>query len=133
MARPILLLLIPLTVLAAGCASSASGPPLEPGRVTETEVAIRGAENAGAAERAPDLLARAQKALANARQASNLGNGAEAHAQLEEANAFASAAEARARAESSHAEAARLKQEADQLEAKIKQLREQTQAEGRSQ
>jgi hypothetical protein len=101
--------------------------------VTETEVAIRAAENAGAPDLAPDLLARAQKALANARQASNVGNGAEARAQIEEANAFAHAAEARARAESSHAEAARLKQQADDLEAKIKQLREQTEAEGRSQ
>jgi hypothetical protein len=133
MKRPILLLLVFLTVLAAGCASSASGPPLDPARVAETEVAIRGAENAGAAERASDLLARAQKALANARQASTQGNYAEARAQLEEAKAFAGAAEARARAEKARAEAARLKQQADELEAKTKQLREQAQAEGRNQ
>lgn len=133
MKRPILLLLVPLTVLAAGCASSAKGPPLDPARVTEAEAAVRGAENAGAGELAPDMLVRAQKALATARQALNQGNGAEARAQLDEATAFAAAAEARARAEKARAEAARLKQQADELEAKTRQLREQAQAEGRNQ
>jgi hypothetical protein len=132
MKRPILLLLVPLTVLTAGCASSASGPPLDQARVTETEVAIRGAENAGAVELAPDLLARARLALANARQASAQGNGAEARAQIDEARAFAAAAEAHARAEKTRADAARLKQQADELEAKTRQLRDQAQAEGRN-
>ena len=122
MRRPIPVIFILLTSLAAGCSSTASGPPPEPGKVTETEVAIRAAENAGASEGAPDLLDRARKSLANARQAATAGNGAEARAQLEEAKAFAAAAEARARAEKARAAAARLKDEADQLEARVKQL-----------
>lgn len=127
MKRPILLSVVSISVLTVACATSApSGPPPDPARFTETEVAIRVAENAEASQRAPELLERSRKAFANARQAATAGNGPVAKAQLDEAKAFAAAAEARARTEKARAEAARLKEEADQLEAKILVLKAQS-------
>ena len=131
MRRPVLRLVLPILILACGCASTASGPPVDPSRVTETEVAIRSAQNAGAAESASDLLNRAQQALVAARRASSEGNNAEAAARLDEARAFAAAAEAKARTEKARSEAARARQQADDLEARTRQLREQARAEGR--
>ena len=131
MKRPILWLALPILGLAIGCASTTSGPPLDPARVTETEVAIRAAENAGAGQYAADLLGRAHQALAAARRASSEGNNAEATVRIDEARAFAGAAEARARAEKARAEAARARHEADELEARTRQLKEEARAEGR--
>ena len=131
MKRSILRLALPILGLAIGCASTTGGPPLEPARVTETEVAIRAAENAGAAERAADLLGRAQEALVAARRASSEGNNAEASVRIDEARAFAAAAEARARAEKARAEAAHARQQADELETRIRQLKEEARSEGR--
>jgi hypothetical protein len=107
--------------LAAGCASS--GPPASPALLAETEAAVQRAEAAGAAERAPDLLAKARRAWDEGRLASSRGEGTTAIRRLEEAREYARAAEARASAEKMRSEAATLKQQADELEAKTRQMR----------
>ncbi len=131
MKRSMFWVALPILGLAAACASTTAGPPLDPGRVTETEVAIRAAENAGAGQRAVDLLSRAQAALAAARRASAEGNNAEANARIDEAKAFAAAAEAKARSEQARAEAVRERQQANELEARTQQMRDEARAEGR--
>jgi predicted lipid-binding transport protein (Tim44 family) len=115
-------LLCVLVPLVSGCASS--GPPVATAQMTETELAIRSAENAGAAEGAPDFLDRAQKAFAAARAASARGDYEESRRLLEEAKAYAGAAEARSSAEKLKRQAADLRQQADELESKAKQLKE---------
>jgi hypothetical protein len=110
--------------LIAGCASS--GPPATPALLAETEAAVRRAEAAGAAERAPDLIGKARRAWDEGRLASSRGEGTTATRRLEEAREYAEAAEAKANAERMRAEAATLKQQADELEAKTRQLRGQT-------
>lgn len=117
--------------VAAGCASSPSAPAVDPARMTETEVAIRSAENAGAAQGAPEFFDRAQKALVSARQAATRGDNVAARAHLDEANAFAAAAQARARAEKSRTEAARAKQQADELDARVRELQQEARSQGR--
>jgi len=115
-------LLFALVPLVFGCASS--GPPVATAQMTETEMAIRSAQNAGAAEGAPDFLDRAQKALAAARQASTRGDYDESRRLLDEAKAYAAAAEARSNAEKLKRQASDLRQQADELESKAKQLKE---------
>jgi hypothetical protein len=122
MKRPALLLLA--TAFLAACASS--GPPVAPALLADTEAAVRRAENAGARERAADLLAKSQRAWDEGRAASSRGDGETARRRLEEARAYAAAAEAQARAETMKSEAASLRRQADELEAKTRQLREQS-------
>ncbi|MDQ5856899.1 MAG: DUF4398 domain-containing protein [Acidobacteriota bacterium] len=115
-------------LLAAGfavnCASS--GPAVAPAMVAQTEAAIRRAETAGAGQRAPDLLAKARRAWDEARLASSRGDGEIARRRYVEAEEYAQAAEAKANAERIKSEAAMLRQQADDLEAKTRQLREQS-------
>lgn len=111
-----------LGVLAAGCASS--GPPVEQKLMTDTELAIRNAESAGAPERAPDLLSKSRRSFEAARKASAAGDEEEARQRLAEATAYAAAAESRAKAEKLKADAARVRREAEELEMKTKQIRE---------
>jgi hypothetical protein len=107
------------TGLLAGCAS-AGGPPVAVAEVTEAEAALRRAEEAGAAERAPELFEEARIALSAAQRAS----GDEARQRLLEARDYAAAAEAQARAERLQSEAARLRQEADSLETRADEIRD---------
>ena len=111
-------------LFAVGCASS--GPPVAPAMVAETEAAVRRAESAGAGERAPDLLAKARRAWDEARLASSRGDGETARRRFVEAQEYAQAAEAKANAERMKSEAALLRQQADELEAKTRELREQS-------
>ena len=120
--RRTLVLFLVFGLLAAGCASS--GPPVPPAQLTETEAAIRSAENAGAATAASELLDHANKALAAARAAASRGDNDEVRRQLEEAHAYALAAEARSNAERLRRQAAELRSQADELESKAKQLQE---------
>jgi len=122
MRRAALLLLA--TAFLAGCASS--GPPVAPALLADTEAAVRRAESAGARERAGDLLAKARRAWDEGRTASSRGDGETARRRLEEARAYAAAAEAQANAERMKSEAASLRQQADELELKIRQLREES-------
>lgn len=115
------LLLILAASLAAACASS--GPPASPALLAESEDAVRRAEAAGAGERAPDLLAKARKAWDEGRLASGRGEGTLAIRRLEEAREYARAAEAQANTERMRSEAAALKQQADELEARTRQIR----------
>ena len=115
------LLLILVASLAAACASS--GPPASPALLAESEDAVRRAEAAGAGERAPDLLAKARKAWDEGRLASGRGEGTLAIRRLEEAREYARAAEAQANTARMRSEAAALKQQADELEARTRQIR----------
>lgn len=105
--------------LLAGCASA--GPPVEPQKVAEAEAAIEAAEEAGAAEYAPELLRLAREAYLGAENSNNEF----ARQHLAEAEAYAEAARAKARAERLKADAARMAQEADDLEARATRFREQ--------
>ena len=96
-----------------------------PALLADTEAAVRRAENAGARERAADLLAKSQRAWDEGRAASSRGDGEQPRRRLE-SPAYAAAAEARARAEAMKSEAASLRQQADELEAKTRQLRDQS-------
>jgi hypothetical protein len=111
-----------MTLLAAGCASTS--PAVPAAQMTETEAAIRSAENTGAAEGASDLLLRSKAAMAAARQAASKGQNEEAQRQIAEARAFAAAAQARARAETVKSQATEIARQADELESKAKQLQE---------
>ena len=115
------LLLILVASLAVACASS--GPPASPALLAEVEAAVRRAEAAGASERAPDLMAKARRAWDEGRLASGRGEGTLAIRRLEEAREYARAAEAQANAERIRTEAATLKQQADELEARTRQIR----------
>jgi hypothetical protein len=115
------LLLLLVASLAAACASS--GPPPTPALLAEAEDAVRRADAAGAGERAPDLLAKARKAWDEGRLASGRGEGTLAIRRLEEAREYARAAEAQANTERMRSEAAALKQQADELEARTRQIR----------
>lgn len=122
MRKPALLLLSAL--FAVNCASS--GPPVAPAMIAQTEAALRRAEAAGAGERAPDLLTKARRAWDEARLAASRGDGEIARRRYVEAEEYAQAAEAKANAVRMQNEAAHLRQQADELEAKTRQLREQS-------
>src|SRR5688500_5584239 len=109
---------------AVNCASS--GPPVAPAMVSETEAAVRRAEAAGAGQFAPDLLGKARRAWDEARLASSRGDGEVARRRYVEALEYAEAAEAKANAERMKSDAAALRQQADELEAKTRRLREQS-------
>lgn len=114
-------ILLAAAAVTAACASS--GPPASPALHAEVEAAVRRAEAAGAGERAPDLLAKARRSWDEGRLASGRGEGTTATRRLEEAREYARAAEAQANAERTRSEAAALKQQADELEAKTRQIR----------
>jgi Domain of unknown function (DUF4398) len=116
-----LVLAVVVVALCAACASS--GPPASPALLAETEAAVRRAEAAGAGERAPDLLAKARRAWDEGRLASGRVEGTVAIRRLEEAREYARAAEAQANAERLRHDVATLKQQADELEAKTRQIR----------
>ncbi len=124
MLGPILVLAI--SSLAIGCASKVA--PVTPAQLAETEATIRGAESAGAFERAPDLLQKSRQALGATQQASGKGDHAVARKHLLETTTYAEAARARAEAEQKKGEAAVLRQQADELEVKAQALRKQLQA-----
>jgi predicted ArsR family transcriptional regulator len=111
------LILVTAAIL-TGCASA--GPPVAVAEVTEAETAIRRAEEAGADQRAPELLNEARDAMDAARRVS----GEEARQRLLEARGYAAAAEARARSERLQREAARLRREADDLERRADEIRD---------
>lgn len=115
---------IPTSILLltlAGCATGgSSGPALGAAEIAEVETAIRAAEEAGAAERASELLDESRLALAAARRTS----GDEARQRLLEARGYAAAAEAQARAERLRRDAERLRREADDLERRAEDIRE---------
>lgn len=115
------LVLLTAAALAVACAST--GPPASPALVAEAEAAVRRAEAAGAAERAPDLYAKAQRAWDEGRLASSRGEGTVAIRRLEEAREYARAAEAQAQAARLASEAAILRQQADELESRTRQIR----------
>jgi multidrug resistance efflux pump len=115
------LVLAVVAALSVACASS--GPPASPALLAETEAAVRRAEAAAAGERAPDLMAKAQRAWDEGRLASGRGEGTIAIRRLEEAREYARAAEAQANAARLASEVATLKQQADELEAKTRQMR----------
>ena len=94
--------------------------------VAQTDAAVLRAETAGAAQLAPDLLAKARRARDEAKTASSRGEGEVARRRFVEAEEYAQAAEAKANAERLKSEAAMLRQQADELEAKTRQLREQS-------
>lgn len=118
-----LILFIGIVNLAVGCASS--GPPVSPAQLAETEATIRSAESAGAFEQAPDLLQKARQALSAAQQASGRGDHAIARDHLLETVTYAEAARARAETERKKRESAMVRQQADELEAKVKLLQKQ--------
>ena len=122
MRKPALFVLA--AIFAVSCASS--GPPVAPAMVAQTEAAVRRAETAGAAQFAPDLLAKARRAWDEAKVASSRGEGEIARRRYVEAEEYGQAAEAKANAERLKSEAAVLRQQADELEAKTRQLREQS-------
>jgi hypothetical protein len=113
--------LLTAALIAAACASS--GPPVSPTLVTESEAAVRRAEAAGAGQMAPDLMAKARRAWDEGRAASSRGEGTVATRRFEEAREYARAAEMRATAEKTRGDAAALKQQADELEARTRQMR----------
>lgn len=119
-------LIIAISCIAMGCASSVT--PVTPGQLAETEAAIRSAESVGAFERAPDLLQKSRQALSAAQQASGRGDHKIARHHLLETTAYAEAAQARAEAERKKSEAATVRQQADELEAKVQQLQKQSQS-----
>ena len=118
-----LTLVIAVTSIAMGCASS--GSPVGPAQLAETEATIRSAEAAGAFERAPDLLQKARQAYSAAQQASGQGEHEAVRSHLLEATTYAEAARARAQTERLKNDASTLRQQTDELEAKVKQLEEQ--------
>lgn len=115
--------LVLLTAVAFAVACASTGPPASPALVAEAEAAVRRAEAAGAAERAPDLYAKAQRAWDEGRLASSRGEGTVAIRRLEEAREYARAAEAQAQAARLASEAAVLRQQADELESRTRQIR----------
>src|SRR5687767_9647336 len=117
---------LPLLAAAFALNCAPSGPPPPPAIVAQTEAALRRAEAAGASQRAPDLLSKARRAWDEARMASSRGEGETARRRYVEAEEYAQAAEAKANAERWKSDAAVLRQQADELEAKTRQLREQS-------
>ncbi len=111
--------------VSAGCASI--DPPVMSKQMTETEAALQSAETAGALNHAPDLLAKAREAFIASRESAARGDDEEAYRKALEAKAYAEAAEGRVKAEGLKKEEATVRQQADELEAKAKQLREQAQ------
>ena len=114
-----------LSFIAIGCASGVS--PVTPAQLAETEATIRSAESAGAFERAPDLLQKARQALGSAQQASGRGDHKMAREYLLETTTYADAARAQAETEGKKSEASMVRQQADELEAKVTQLQKQLQ------
>lgn len=118
-------LVIAIACFAISCASS--GAPVSPVQLAETEATIRSAESAGAFERAPDLLQKARQALSAAQQASGRGDHKIARKHLIETTTYAEAARVRVQAEQKKGEAAMVRQQADEIEVKVKALQKQLQ------
>lgn len=118
-------LVIAIAGIATGCASS--GPPVSQAQLAETEATVRSAESAGAFERASDLLQKARQALSAAQQASGRGDHAIAREHLLETTAYAEAARGRAEVEGKKKELSMVRQQADELDAKVKQYQKQLQ------
>lgn len=116
---------IALSFMASGCASSVS--PVTPEQLAETEATIRSAESAEAFDRAPDLLQKVRQALGSAQQASGRGGHRIAGDHLVEATTYAEAAQAKAQTEQKKSEASTMSQQANELEAKVKQQQKQLQ------
>jgi len=106
-----------------GCPAAQRSDVVQHTLLAETEAAVRRAEAAGAGERAPDLLAKARRAWDEGRLASGEAQGTTAIRRLEEAREYARAAEAAANAGRMRNEAESLKQQADELEARTRQIR----------
>ncbi len=119
-------LILAVSSLALGCASK--GAPVTPAQLADTEATIRSAEAAGAFERAPDLLQKSRQALGAAQQASGKGDHAVARERLLETTTYAEAARARAEAEQKKGESAMVRQQADEIEVKAKEVQQQLQA-----
>ena len=118
-------LILALSAIALGCASK--GSPVTPAQLADTEATIRSAEAAGAFERVSDLLQKVWQAFGAAQQASGRGDHERARKHLLETTTYAEAAQARAETEGKKSEASMVRQQADELEAKVKLLREQLQ------
>jgi hypothetical protein len=116
---------ITLSFITGGCASK--GSPVTPAQLADTEATIRSAESAGAFERAPDLLQKARQALGAAQQASGKGDHMVARDHLLETKTYAEAARAKAQTEQKKNEASTVRQQANELEAKVKQQQKQLQ------
>ena len=116
---------IVISCSAIGCASKVA--PVTPAQLAETEATVRGAESAGAFERAPDLLRKSRQALSAAQQATGKGDHTVARKRLLETTTYAEAARARAEAEQKKGEAATVRQQADEIEAKAKAMQQQLQ------
>jgi Domain of unknown function (DUF4398) len=105
---------------ATGCASS--GPKIADTEVSDTELAIRAAENATATQHAKDLLDRAHVALSTAQNDRARGDNYHARAHLEEARAAAEAAESQARSVQVAEQAAVLQRQLDDLDKRIREF-----------
>ena len=110
---------------ATGCASS--GPKVADTEVSDTELAIRAAENATATQHAKDLLDRARIALSAAQSDRARGDNDHARAHLEEARAAAEAAESKARSVQVVEQAAALQKQLDELDKRIREFNTQAQ------
>lgn len=111
--------------LATACASS--GPRVADTEVSDTELAIRAAENATATQHARDLLDRARIALSAAQSDRAHGDNNHARARLEEARAAAEAAESKARSVQVAEQAAALQIQLDDLDRRIREFNAQAQ------
>jgi hypothetical protein len=110
---------------ATGWASS--GPKVADTEVSDTELAIRAAENATATQHAKDLLDRARIALSAAQSDRARGDNDHARAHLEEARAAAEAAESKARSVQVVEQAAALQKQLDDLDKRIREFNAQAQ------
>lgn len=121
--------LVWITVVAAGVSAGCASIdlPTVSKQMTEAEATIRSAETAGALDHAPDLLAKAREAFIASREAVARGDNGEAYRRALESKAYAEASEGRVKAERLKKEAATVRQQADELEAKEKKLRERLQ------
>ena len=113
-------LVIALSSIAMGCASG--GPPVTPAELADTEAVIRSAESAGALEYSPDLLQKARQAYSAAQQAVGRGDHEAVRRHLLETTTYAEAARGQAQAERLKNNASTLRQQTDELEAKVKQI-----------
>jgi hypothetical protein len=115
-------LLVAVIGLGAACAAVIS-PAMTNQQMAEAELAIRRAEREGASGSAPDLLTMAREALDNGRQSAVRGDREKAQARFLEAKAYAEAAESKTRFARADGQAKQVTKEADDLEAKAKELR----------
>jgi hypothetical protein len=121
--------LVWITLIAAGVSAGCASIdlPTVSKQITEAEATIRSAETAGALNDAPELLAKAREAFIASREAVARGDREEAYRKALESKAYAEASEGRVKAESLKKEAVTVRQQAEELEAKAKKLREQLQ------